>query len=102
MSRPLDVDVVVVLARVEALATDVGRLRRRFASNADAWTGPFFLDLIARHIQVIQSMLVPTAAEVYAANLWYCGDEHQAVTAALAEVDARERQLRSLLGIGPR
>jgi hypothetical protein len=86
------------LARLDALAADVGRLRRRYASSTDARAGTFFLDLIAGHVQALDALLRPTAAKVYAANLWLCGDEQVSVTAALADADARTRHLRSLLG----
>jgi hypothetical protein len=85
------------LARLDALATDVGRLRRRHASNP-GWSGTLFLDEIARHVEVLHGMATPTAAEVYADCLCACADEQLSLAEALAYADGRVRTLRRQLG----
>jgi hypothetical protein len=84
--------------RIEAIAEDVGRLRRRFASNESAWTGLAIVGSLAHHVDALDAFLQPTAADIYAANLWECGDEQESVTAALEDVDRRVRHFRMLLG----
>jgi hypothetical protein len=94
------------LARIENLADDLGRLRRRFAEN-DAWTEAvglsgqppryevFILDRIAGHVEVIDTLLRPTAAQI--AAMWAAGDE-DAIEEAIRLVDAHARELHSRMG----
>lgn len=80
--------------RVEELARDVGVLRRRFASNGDAWTGGYLADRIADTVEDVHAMLHPTAAELVACT--YPGDA-ATIDAAIDVVDARAGRLRKLL-----
>ncbi len=90
-------EAAVMVARLHELARLVGMLRRRFASNADAWTGGYLADQAAGHIEVLHGMLVPTAAERYRTNYLVCCDEHLALAEALADTDRQVRQLHALL-----
>ena len=69
------------------LAADLGRIRRRL--NGDEY-GSHLVDRAAGRVHTIDALLWPTAAELVAT-----GDTPHA---ALATVDARTRQLASLLG----
>ncbi len=91
-----------LLARLEALAADVGRLRRRFASNDDAWTGAYVVDRIAQHVECLDSWFSATAADIYSENLIHGASEDEAVAHAFAVVDKRARHIRGLLGEEPR
>ena len=84
-------DVSVLRARLDDLAEDVGRVRRRVEPETSlAWT----LNRIAGHIQSVVLMVEPCAAEIAA---WTPEDE-QAVEEAIREVDAKHRRLRERLG----
>jgi hypothetical protein len=85
--------------RVEALAEDVGRLRRRLVDDE---YGLHLVCRLAMHADFFDAFIRPTAAEIFVANLAFCGDEQQAVDAALGDVDARARHFRGLLGEGLR
>lgn len=81
--------------RLDQLATDVGRLRRRFpVESSDGW----LCERIAGHIEALIVMLEPTAAEI--AAYAYPGDP-QAVGEAIQLVDARARELHHQLGARP-
>jgi len=73
--------------RVDLLAADVGRLRRRL--DADTYDG-FLAWRVAEHVDALAALLEPTAAELYRES----GD----IDAVLEHVDSRDRELRSLLG----
>jgi hypothetical protein len=80
--------------RLELIAADVGRLRRR----ADPETSTAHaLDRIAGNVDLVDAILTPTAADFYRANVAAGDDPESAVTRALATSDRRARQLRSLL-----
>jgi hypothetical protein len=73
--------------RLETLAGDVGRLRRRLAD--DAYNG-HLICRISAHVEMLDAFLQPTAGELVKHGF--------AVDAALADADARARHFRSLLG----
>jgi hypothetical protein len=75
-----------VVERLHALALDVGRLRRRLAVT-EGWTGGYLIDAVAGHVESLDVMLQPSAAEL----AWMGIDE------ALAVVDARADALQDLL-----
>lgn len=81
--------------RVEEIARDVGRLRRRFASNDGAWTGIYIADRLADNVETVHGMLHLSAADLVAAT--FPGDD-DAISAAIDHVDRRTRQLHALLG----
>jgi hypothetical protein len=81
-----------VLERVDEIAADVGRLRRRLEPESSA---AFTVDRIASNIEWIAVMLEPTAASLVART--FPGDD-LTVDAALDHVDQRARRLRGLLG----
>jgi RNA polymerase subunit RPABC4/transcription elongation factor Spt4 len=111
----------IVLARLDALAADVGRLRRRFASHVvpcractrlhgedqdtcaacggagevSAWSGAYIVDRIADHIAALDVLLHPCAAEL---AVWTAPGDEEAVSAAIETVDRRAAELRRLLG----
>ncbi len=80
--------------RVECLAADVGTLRRRLAENSHLW----LVERIAAHVEMIDSFIRPTGAEIYAANFTFCCDEHESAAAAIEDVDAHAQRFRALLG----
>src|SRR5262245_45827923 len=86
-----------LLAMVEAIAEDVGRLRRRFASNESAWTGVYLVERLAGNVESLDVMISTPAAELYRDFLAYCGDEELALEESLAVVDRRAAELRRLL-----
>jgi hypothetical protein len=75
--------------RLDALAADVGRLRRRL--NGDSYDG-WLAWRLGEHVDALDAMVSPNAADIY--------NEHPlaGVDEALATVDARARELRVLLG----
>jgi hypothetical protein len=85
----------VLLARVEALAEDVGRLRRR--STSTGWDA-HILDRVAGHVETLDLILSPTAGEVYRANRRFGAGDELALDCALEDVGNRAARLRSLLG----
>jgi hypothetical protein len=87
-----------ILDVVDELARDVGTLRRRFASNGDAWTGAYIADRLAANIEAVDVMLQPSAAEL--AAIVAPGDP-DAIDAALEHVARRSRELRRQLGKTP-
>jgi hypothetical protein len=80
--------------RVESLAEDVGRLRRRLRDDE---YGSFIVDRVAGHVEAIDSFFRPTAAEFYFANFAISGDAKLSAEEALGDVDERARRLRALL-----
>lgn len=85
----------VLHVRLEELAADVGRLRRRFASNEDAWTGSYIADRIAGNVEALHCIITPSAGELVA---WTAPGDEEAVEEAVRLVDEWWRQLRSRLG----
>ncbi|HEX5173660.1 MAG TPA: hypothetical protein VFV91_05895 [Gaiellaceae bacterium] len=82
-------------ARVDALARDVGRLRRRFDSNGTAWTGRTILEEIAGHVEALHCMFTPSAGELAA---WTAPGDEQAVEESCRFVDQRWQRLQVQLG----
>jgi hypothetical protein len=80
--------------RVDSLAADVGTLRRRLADDCNLW----LVERIASHVEMIDSFIRPTGAEIYAANFAFCCDEQESAAAAVEDIDARTRHFRALLG----
>jgi hypothetical protein len=70
-------------------------LRRQLFPEPDSYAW-HLLDRIGGHVEVLDAMFSPTAAEILA---WSCPGDDEAVDAALAAVDSRVRMLRSLLGV---
>ena len=87
-----------LLELVEGLAADVGRLRRRFASNGDAWSGSYVADRVAGHVETLDAWFHASAAEIYRDDVFGGATEEEAVQHALAVVDKRARTIRGLLG----
>jgi hypothetical protein len=85
-----------LLDRVDLLAADVGRLRRRVEPESSL---AHLVDRIGRHVETLDLMLRPCAAALAPELFGICGDEALAIDEALAWVDARARTMRSLLGI---
>ena len=81
--------------RLDGLAGDVGRLRQRLDGES---YGGFLVGRIADHIEALDCMLGPTAAEIYRDNIAFGAGDDEAAVSALAEVDTRCRKLRGLLG----
>jgi len=73
--------------KLEALAEDVGRLRRRLVSDE---YGTFIVDRIGLAVDGLDAFLHSTAAELVARGV--------DVETALARVDARATRLQGLLG----
>lgn len=85
-----------VLLQVELVAEDLGRLRRYLPSELAyaAW----MVERIGHHVETLDAMLRPTAAERFRANVAFGCEEQAAVDAALADVDADVRRLHRRLG----
>jgi hypothetical protein len=79
---------------VDELARDVGRLSRRL--DGEGYDG-FLISRISGHVETLDAITQPTAHDLYLDNLTYGVDEDEAVAEALAAVDARIRELHSLL-----
>jgi hypothetical protein len=89
MSTPL-------LNRLDELAEDVGRLRRR---PSDEY-GARLVDRISFDIEALEAMVASTAAEIAQAIRVECGgDLDVAVEEALRIVDERVERLRRRLGV---
>lgn len=58
----------------------------------------YLVGRLAGHVETLELLFSPTAAEIFRANVAFGVDEDDAVVAALADVDSRVRRLRSLLG----
>lgn len=83
--------------RLDEIARDAGRLRRRFASNG-AWTGLTILDRLADAVESLDTLTRPTAGELQRDYFAVCGKHELATSEALEAVDRRVAQLRWLLG----
>jgi hypothetical protein len=84
----------VLRLRIAELAADVGRLRRRFASNENGWTSAYIADRMAGHVEALHCLATPSAAELVA---WTAPGDEDAIDEAIQIVDERWRRLRSLL-----
>jgi hypothetical protein len=82
--------------RLDALATDVGRLRRLTIDSSSY--SALLTSRIAEHVETLDSMLSSTAHAIYRANLAGGIEDNRAMDQALAAVDARVCRLRKLLG----
>jgi hypothetical protein len=80
--------------RIDELAADIGRLRKRFNSNPE-WTGAYLADRLACHVQDLALILEPTAGQLTA---WHAPGDDTAVKEAIRLVDARHQRLLQLLG----
>jgi hypothetical protein len=115
--------VTCVTDRLDQLAADIGRLRRRHDRLRDAieeyilWEPckaghaaahhklcaalhetperDHIIDRIASHVEALALMLEPTAAQLAA---WWAPGQEEAILEAIRIVDARSRRLRELLG----
>lgn len=82
--------------RIDSLALDVGRLRR----HLDAETyGSFLAERVADHVDALDALLEPTAADYCRGNLAFGLSDEEAVAEALETVDDRCRELSALLGV---
>lgn len=79
-------------ARLDELATDIGRLRRRALPGS---SDQHLVDRLTAHVQALHALLEPTAAQLAAET--FPGDE-ETIQLAIQEVDARARWLRERLG----
>lgn len=82
--------------RLDEIARDLGRLRRRFESND--WTGVYLVERLAGTVETLDCMVSPSAGELYRSFMVECGDDQVALEEALAVVDRHAAELRRLLG----
>lgn len=87
-------DTNIIRERIDDLAGDIGRLRKRLPEDDEL--GGWILDRIAGHVETLQLMHTPSAAELAAGA--YPGDA-QAIEAAIATVDSWSRRLRQRMGV---
>lgn len=76
-------------SRIDALARDVGRLRRRLELNGDPGRGGYLVDALVGHVESLDVMLEPTAADLVRRGF--------TVEQALSVVDGRAADLDRLL-----
>jgi len=86
------VNAPALASRIDLLAADVGRLRRRVDPESSL---VHLADRLASHIEALYVMVEPTAGELVA---WTSPGDEQAAAAAIAHVDARWNRLRGVLG----
>jgi hypothetical protein len=89
----------VILARVERLAEEVGRLRRTLRATAG---GPetyssFLADRVAEQVETLHAMVSRSAGDIYD-ELALTAPGQEAVHAALAASDSASERVRDLLG----
>jgi hypothetical protein len=84
----------VLRLRIDELAGDVGRLRRRFSSNGDELSA-HLADRIASHVEALHGIVMPSAGELVA---WTAPGDEEAVEEALRLVDEWWRRLEHRLG----
>jgi len=94
------VNTAVFQLRLEELAVDIGRLRRRLDGDKEVWTDldVWTLEQIGRRVDDLCTMLEPTAAEL--AGHVAPGDP-DAIAEALRIVDGRVLARRRRLGLEP-
>lgn len=86
-----------LIARVEELAADVGRLHRRVNADPDSSLA-HLVDRIAGHVESLDAVLQPTAAELYREFFLICGDyDGVALDEALAVTERRQQHFRAVL-----
>jgi hypothetical protein len=85
-----------VVGRLDALATDVGRLRR-LTTDSSSYSA-LLTSRIADHVETLDSMVSFTAHAIYRANRAAGIEDKLAIEQALAAVDDRACRLRKLLG----
>ena len=90
----------LVLERLALIADDLGRLRRRLPPET-IYTG-WLVERLAEHVDVLDAMFRPSAADRYRSNVRFGVDELEAVQTALATVDAEAVVMRRRLRIGAR
>jgi hypothetical protein len=76
------------IRRLNELAADIGRLRRRYGPD-------HILERAACHVQTLSLMIEPTAGELVA---WTAPGDSDAVIEAIKIKDDRHRRLLFLLG----
>jgi hypothetical protein len=91
----VDLAVPAYFAQIDEIASDIGRLRRKLVGDE---YGTHLLGRVAGRVEVLDLLVAPSAAQIYRANLFECGDKDESVVAALEDVDGRARHLRGLLG----
>jgi hypothetical protein len=82
-----------VIGRLDELAVDVARLRRRVEPDSSL---AFIAVRIAEHVESLDVMLQPSAAELAACA--FPGDA-ETLDAAVEHVERRANRLRGLLGL---
>jgi hypothetical protein len=85
-----------VIGRLDALAADVGRLRR-LSTDSESYSARL-AGRIAGHVETLDSMLSSTAHAIYRAKVADGIEDNLAVEQALAAVEDRLGRLRQLLG----
>jgi hypothetical protein len=81
--------------RLDAVAVNVGRLRRHLGGDGYS---TFLAWRVADGLEALDCLLEPTAADLYRGNLAFGLDDEEAVAEALTRVDERNEELRCLLG----
>lgn len=89
---------IALRMQLERAAADVGRLRRRFASNEHSWSGLYLVERIALALETVDAILHADAAELQREFFCICGDDDLATEEALAVIDRRVTEFRRLLG----
>jgi hypothetical protein len=94
------VDIGVIQRRLDELAVDIGRLRRRLNGDKTVWTDldVWTLEKIGLHVLDLAGYTWPNAAELVARD---AADDDAAIDEALRIVDARDLAFRLKLGLGP-
>ncbi len=84
-----------VLARIETIAAEVGRLRRHAEPGSPV---SWLAERLADEVEALDAMLYPSAAEFRVSFLAVSGDDELSTVEALRVADARAGCLRRLLG----
>jgi hypothetical protein len=94
------VDTGVIQRRLDELAVDIGRLRRRLNGDKTVWTDldVWTLEKIGLHVLEIAGLNWPNAAEIVARH---APGDVDAIDEALRIVDDRDLAFRRKLGLGP-
>jgi hypothetical protein len=80
---------------VERAAREVGRFRRRVQADPELERFRYLADRLADDIEWALLILTPSAGEL---TSWVFPGDSEAADAAIEVVDARSREIRSLLG----